>query len=104
MKFGIQTVWNWDNLNEMLEKYPVLKNYEIEPVKIRKTRYIKIWDENGRPIRQRDDYRVTRIMISVNSLEQLLELINAVDQPIIISKLEEEHADFNIEIYDGYRE
>lgn len=104
MKFEIQTVWNWGDHVKMLEDYPCLKDYGFEPIKVRRVCYERFMDENGRPIKQEKSHTVDRMMVSVNSLEQLLELVRAVQEPIIISPLDEKHASFNIEIYDGYRE
>lgn len=104
MKFEIQSVYNWDDPVEILEKYPCLKDYEFEVVEPLKKRYIRIKDENGNPIKQVDFYKIKRMLITVDSLEQLTKLVNEINQPIIISKLNEKYASFNIEIYDGYRE
>ena len=104
MKFEIQTVGNWDDPVEILDEYPCLEKYDLKVLELPRKRYVRIKDENGRSIKQIEPYTITRMTVSIESLEQLLGLINEIDEPIIVQKLDEKHADFNIEIYDGYRE
>lgn len=82
MKFRI-TSSNWF-ADEVLSKYPCLKNYSFE------------WHEDeDRPPSHYSGYGV----ITINTLEDLIQLMNECDEPLIISK-----EPYGIEIYDGWRE
>lgn len=109
MKYEIYSTCNWD-VDSLLEKYPMLNNFEFEVVEKQETikRNIVIWDENQNPIRQIQDYSrtVKKGCITLNSLDQLKELIDAVGNEIVILPPSLISGDdiYRIEIYDGYRE
>lgn len=103
MKFEIMATYCHREVEEIVEKYPILKQYGFEVVEERKvcTRNVKITDENGRPMTQKVPYEYVdkKAYIQINSLEEILDLRKDVDEDIII------YNDSNtIEIYDGYRE
>ena len=109
MKFEICTTCNWD-VDSLLEKYPVLNNFGFEAVGKQKTfkRIVPVLDENGDLNTQiRDCSRTVRKgYITLNSLDQLKELIDAVGNEIVILPPSLINGDdiYRIEIYDGYRE
>ena len=88
----------------------MLNNFEFEVVEKQETikRNIVIWEENQNPIRQIQDYSrtVKKGCITLNSLDQLKELIDAVGNEIVILPPSLISGDdiYRIEIYDGYRE
>lgn len=86
MKFRITTVDVWFNATEILEEYPVLKNYGFQI--------------------ENDGFGKTRAYIFIETLEQLVKLCEDVEYALILSR-EIESIDrliYEIEIYDGYRE
>lgn len=83
MVFECQSVWNWDDIDELVSDYPCLKDYNVRSV-------VKT-SMNGTYYR--------RIEIDIDSLEELIELSKKVDNPLIVKSKE-----LCIEIYDGYRE
>ena len=83
MTFECQSVWNWDDIDELTEKYPCLKDYGIKSV-------VKT---------SLKGYEYTRLEIEINSLEELMELSRKVGLSLIIKPDEP-----CIEIYDNYRE
>lgn len=83
MVFECQSTWNWDDFDELVSKYPFLKEYNVRPVE--KESF------NGT--------RYKRIEIDVNTLEELLELSKKAEQPLVINSREP-----SIEIHDSYRE
>ena len=109
MKYEIYSTCNWD-VDSLLEKYPMLNNFSFEVVEKQETikRNVVIWDENRNPIRQIQDCSrtVRKGYITLNSLDQLKELIDAVDNEIVILPPSLISGDdiYRIEIYDGYRE
>ena len=109
MKYEIYSTCNWD-VDSLLEKYPMLNNFGFEVVEKQETikRNVVIWDENLNPIRQIQDYSrtVKKGYITLNSLDQRKELIDAVGNEIVILPPSLISGDdiYRIEIYDGYRE
>lgn len=88
-----------------IDNYPFLGNYGYDLEEFPVVRKSRIKDENGNLIWQERHETVSKPVIHIYSLEELMELMNRVGEPIIISddscndlKLPE------IEIYDGYRE
>lgn len=103
MKFEIMATRCYGEAEEIIERYPILKQYGFEVVEEReiRTKTVKITDENGRPMHQKVPYEYVdkKAYIQINSLEEILDLRKDVDEYIII------YNDSNtIEIYDGYRE
>lgn len=84
----------------------MLNNFGFEAVDKRETfkRNIVIWDENRNPIRQLQDCSrtVRKGYVTLYTLEQLNELIDAIDDEIVITPMDD--GIYRIEIYDGYRE
>lgn len=109
MKYEIYSTCNWD-VDSLLEKYPMLNNFGFEVVEKQESikRSVVIWDENRNPIRQIQDCSrtVRKGYITLNSLDQLKELIDAVGNEIVIlpPSLISGDGIYRIEIYDGYRE
>ena len=109
MKYEIYSTCRW-NPDKLLEKYPMLNNFGFEAVDKQKTfkRIVPVLDENGDLITQlRDCSRTVRKgYITLNSLDQLKELIDTVDNEIVIlpPSLISGDGIYRIEIYDGYRE
>ena len=83
MVFECQSTWNWNDLDELISDYPCLKDYGVRPVE-------KVNDHG---------YHYQRIEITVNSLEELVELSKKVGHPLVFNAREP-----SIEIYDSYRE
>ena len=109
MKYEIYSTCNWD-VDSLLEKYPMLNNFGFEVVEKQEPikRNVVIWDENRNPIRQIQDCSrtVRKGYITLNSLDQLKELIDAVGNEIVVLPPSLISGDdiYRIEIYDGYRE
>ena len=105
MKYEICSTCRW-NPDKLLEKYPMLNNFGFEAVDKRETfkRNIVIWDENRNPIRQLQDCSrtVRKGYVTLYTLEQLNELIDAIDDEIVITPMDD--GIYRIEIYDDYRE
>lgn len=76
------TIWSAE---ELLEFYPCLKDYNFI---------------NIHPVSYQGP------SIEINNLDNIFELMNKTDKPIIIIKTDEEYHGYpyNLEIYDGYRE
>jgi hypothetical protein len=79
----------------MLNEYGL----EVEEFEHRYETRIRIYDENGvgtvQPVSRVVD--IKRAFVTIHTLEQLMDLIKAVNHSIIVTEDE-------IEIYDGYRE
>ena len=89
MRFGIAAVSVWrDEPEQLIESYPCLNDYGYKLERIRHP-YIS---HSERPVAS----------IDVDSMEQLVELIDVLDQSIIISK--NDVFGYEIEIYDDYME
>ena len=89
----------WYDTKDIIERYPCLKDFKVEECTVKKDRYITTLDENGNRIRQviKDDRTETKCFIDIDTIDQLINLLKAADNELVIGK------DF-IEIYDGYRE
>lgn len=105
MKFRITatSIWSWSDYDELIEKYPSLLNYGFE-VEEKQVPVSGCWtrDENGNSIWQETDRTRSSFTpyIYVDSLEQLIELIENLEDDVRTIVLTE----YEIEIYDGYRE
>lgn len=109
MKFEIYSTCIFD-IDFLLENYPMLNNFGFEVVEKQESikRNVVIWDENRNPIKQIQDCSrtVRKGYITLNSLDQLKELIETVSNEIVILPPSVISGDdiYRIEIYDGYRE
>ena len=83
MVFECQSTWNWNDIDELISKYPCLKEYDVKMAD-------KVSDYG---------HHYNRIEIKVNTLEDLIELSKKVGHPLVIDS-----RDLNIEIYDSWRE
>ena len=83
MIFECQSTWNWDDIDELVSSYPCLNDYNV--------RSVEMVSERG--------YTYNRIEITINSLEDFVELSKKVGQPLILKDV-----GTCIEIYDSYRE
>lgn len=105
MKYEICSTCRW-NPDKLLEKYPMLNNFGFEAVDKRETfkRIVPVLDENGDQITQLQDCSrtVRRGYVTLYTLEQLNELIYAVEEEIVITQIDD--CIYRIEIYDDYRE
>lgn len=86
MKFNITTSSCYDNVTEILEEYPVLKNYGFQI--------------------ETDGFGKTRAYVYIDTLEQLVKLCEDVEYALILSRefVDVERSGYEIEIYDSYRE
>ena len=101
MKFQILSS-NWclnSEIDKLHEHYPILDNFGFEVTEFREPYRIPIRDENGKRMFQEAYRTKQKAFINIDSLEQLMAFIKAVDCEIIIFNHEPA-----IEIYDGYRE
>lgn len=84
----------------------MLNNFGFEAVDKRETfkRIVPVLDENGDQITQLQDCSrtVRKGYVTLYTLEQLNELIYAVEEEIVITQIDD--CIYRIEIYDGYRE
>lgn len=84
----------------------MLNNFGFEAVDKQETfkRIVPVLDENGDQITQLQDCSrtVRRGYVTLYTLEQLNELICAVEEEIVITQIDD--CIYRIEIYDGYRE
>lgn len=98
MTFNISSTICWKN-EKMLGKYPCLKDFGYKEVERSVPTGYWIKDEYGYSIlwQEGPNRIVYDPVIEINSLEELISLINAVDCELVIS-------DTTIEIYDSYRE
>lgn len=100
MTFAITSA-RWGKFEELVEHYPYLLNFGFKVVEntYHTRAKTRVFDECGKLIDQwRDVERTTRVpYIVINSLDELLDLKEAVHESLIIG-------DTDIEIYDGYRE
>lgn len=97
-------VWssNWcltSEIDKLIEHYPVLDDFGLEVVEFQEKYKIPIRDENGKRMYQEAYRHKQKAVVNIDSLEQLMAFIKAVDCEIIIFCGEP-----IIEIYDGYRE
>ena len=102
MKFKVSatSVWDFDShepKTKLIKEYPCLKNFGFENILFEKPVRNRIRDEEGRLITQFSYEPRYDTYITIDTIEQLLELIKVVENPLVITENE-------IEIYDGYRE
>lgn len=106
MRFKIYSSGQFvDDPTELLRNYPCLKDYNFEIVEYEKEYEHHSWirDEKGERIRQTriEKRKIVEGYITVDSLNQLMKLVQDIDEPIIIDN---DMIKPNIEIYDTYRE
>ena len=100
MKFLITTTRSNDNIT-VLNDYPCLIDYNYALEAFTKVRKIRIKDENGNPMYQEISETILEPVIHISDMKELIEFIDRVEAPIIISH---DKALPEIEIYDGYIE
>lgn len=101
MKFEISSVDIYHDPEKLIAAYPCLSEFEFGFDSVEKSRRVKIRDEVGNPMYQEMPYTIDIPYIHLNGVDDLMRLINAVGNPIIIDY---EDGRPTIEIYDGYRE
>lgn len=102
MRFRIEATY-CDGHIELIEEYPCLHNFNYEVETRSKTIVSWVRDENGNRIKQERPGGVEYIpFITINSLEDLNLLCNAVANPLVYGNRFSDEP--TIEIYDGYRE
>lgn len=98
MEFKIISTDIWNNPQRLIEEYPCLKDYSLEVKRTGFPAKSRIHDENGRPVYQTFTQFVYTPYITINTIDDLMNLVKSVENPLIINTSGE------IEIYDGYRE
>ena len=101
MTFKIEATSVWRD-EDVIKSYPKLSDFAFRCDEEEQPRRVAIRDDEGQLMWQQvGSYIKKRPKIEINTLEGLINLLNSVDNPIIISK---EDDSLSIEIYDGYRE
>lgn len=99
-----------DCKDEILAEHPGLDKFNIVDEEYSYVLTRKVFDEDLQPIKQEVEKKKNRIVIEINSLEELVSLTEATNNSIIIHKYDEDFVissvagELEIEIYDGYRE
>lgn len=106
MEYKLESSSWYDTPEELLEKYPRLKEYSFEIKETQIPNNIRIRDENGKYITQQVGYKTLReVYIHITSLANLMKFITDVGYCVIVSTADISHEkNPTIEIYDGYRE
>lgn len=91
MRFRV-TSTNWIGGEEILKHYPCLKKYNLED-----------------PHKDNSDVYYRPLWITINSMEELFELMSEVGEEIILADNtpmydDVDRLEYSLEIYDGYRE
>ena len=98
MKFKITSSSYSNNFEKIIKEYPCLKDFGFEVAEYEVPLKTRTRDECGKRIFQIYGKNIIREpYVTIESLERLLALKSAVEEPLIITEDE-------IEIYDGYRE
>ena len=101
MTFKIEATSVWND-EDAIKSYPQLSDFAFRCDEEERPRRITIRDDEGQLMWQQvGSYIEKQPKIEINTLEELINLLNSVDTPIIIAK---EADGLSIEIYDGYRE
>lgn len=106
MKFKISATSIYsDQAHRLVEDYPFLRDYNFEIKEIQYPIKRIIRDENGKPIVCDTGKYGNRLAayIEVSDLQSLLELLKKAGDLVLMESTEGD-ADFEIEIYDDYRE
>ena len=101
MTFKIEASSVWHD-EDVIKSYPQLSDFAFRCDVEERPRRVTIRDDEGQLMWQQvGSYIKKRPKIEIKTLEDLINLLNSVDNPIIIAK---EDDSLSIEIYDGYRE
>ena len=101
MTFKIEASSVWHD-EDVIKSYPQLSDVAFRCDDEARPRRITIRDDEGRLMWQQvGSYIKKHPKIEIKTLEELINLLNSVDNPIIIAK---EDDCLSIEIYDSYRE
>ena len=101
MTFKIEATSVWHD-EDVIKSYPKLSDFAFRCDEEEQPRRIAIRDDEGQLMWQQvGSYIKKRPKIEIKTLEDLINLLNSVDNPIIIAK---EDGSLSIEIYDGFRE
>ena len=101
MTFKIEATSVWHD-EDVIKSYPQLSDFAFRCDEEEQPRRIAIRDDEGQLMWQQvGSYIKKRPKIEIKTLEDLINLLNSVDNPIIIAK---EDDSLSIEIYDGCRE
>ena len=101
MVFKIEATSVWHD-EDVIKSYPQLSDFAFRCDEEEQPRRIAIRDDEGQLMWQQvGSYIEKHPKIEIRALEELINLLNAVDEPIIIAK---EDDGLSIEIYDGYSE
>ena len=101
MAFKIEATSVWHD-EDVIKSYPKLSDFAFRCVEEEQPRRVAIRDDEGRLMWQQvGSYIKKRPKIEIEALEDLINLLNSVDNPIIITK---EDDGLSIEIYDCCRE
>lgn len=106
MKLEIHMTCGWTSEPEpILKRYPCLEKFNAKIEKIKKEKQTRTKDERGRNITQISYYEVERLIVDIGTVEELVSLMDAVENDIIIGRNEfSNEKALYIEIYDDYRE
>ena len=100
MTFKIEATSVWND-EDVIKSYPKLSDFAFRCDEEEQPRRIAIRDDEGQLMWQQvGSYIKKRPKIEIKTLEDLINLLNSVDNPIIITK---EDDSLSIEIYDGFR-
>lgn len=101
MTFKIEATSVWND-EDVIKSYPKLSDFAFRCDEEEQPRRVAIRDDEGQLMWQQvGSYIKKRPKIEIKTLEDLINLLNSVDNPIIITK---EDDSLSIEIYDGFRE
>ena len=101
MTFKIEATSVWND-EDVIKSYPKLSDFAFRCDEEEQPRRIAIRDDEGQLMWQQvGSYIKKRPKIEIKTLEDLINLLNSVGNPIIIAK---EDDSLSIESYDGCRE
>lgn len=101
MTFKIEATSVWHD-EDVIKSYPQLSDFAFRCDEEEKPRMIAIRSDEGKLMLQQFGVKVVKHpYIEIETLEELVSLLNSVNAPLIIDK---EDNGLSIEIYDGYRE
>ena len=101
MTFKIEASSVWHD-EDVIKSYPQLSDFAFRCDEEEQPRMVAIRDDEGQLMWQQvGSYIKKRPKIEIKTLEDLINLLNSVDNPIIIAK---EDDSLSIEIYDCCRE
>ena len=104
MKFRIESRCYDSCKDELLERYPCLKDFGFEIEEKTREVTVRTRDENGNMVKQTKFLTNHIAYIHISSLEELVALNAAVKKPLTFNTVDDCDHDNSIEIYDGYRE